>query len=104
MSYALNTNPFLSLTALEVLLRTLAKSGSYWVDDPQDDRPDEERRQTSKVLNVERELIEEHFAQCRAFALEWSTKFKRPSNGSITHQMARIELAMWTTWTSMYRK
>ena len=35
-SYSLDANLF-CFTAVEVLLRTLAKAGTYYVDDPQDD-------------------------------------------------------------------
>ena len=40
-------NPFLFLCALEVMLRTLAKAGSYWVTDPEDDR--KHQRSTSSL-------------------------------------------------------
>ena len=90
-SYSLNANPFVFLIAVEVLLRTLAKAGTYYVDDPQ-------------VLNIERPLIEEHLAQCRVFALEWSTKAHLPGNTAITHQLARIYLTIRTKWVTLYRE
>ena len=47
-SYFLHANPFPVLTAVEVLLRTLAKAGTYYVDDPQDDRSQSEKRPSQK--------------------------------------------------------
>ena len=61
---------------MQVLLRTLAKADTHVVDDPQDERSPAEKAVQPKARNIERELIEEDLAQCKAFALEWSTKQK----------------------------
>ena len=90
-SDSLNTNSFLVLTAVKVFLRTLAQTGTYYVDDPQDERPQSEKTAQPTVPSIERELIEGHLAQCHAFALGWSTKAQPPSNAAITHRFARID-------------
>ena len=62
--------------------------------------PAAERAAHPQVMDIEGELIEEDPAQCQAFALEWFTKARPPSNGAITHQMARIDLAIRTKRTT----
>ena len=88
--YSHKANPFLFICGLEVMMRTLCKAGTYYVADPEDDCTDAEKLLQPKVLNIERECIEEHLAQCRAFAVEWSTKAHPPSMAAITQQMTRI--------------
>ena len=53
---------------------------------------------------IDRVLIEEHLAQCRAFVLEWSTKTKPAEQGTITRQMARIDLKIRERWCKLYRE
>ena len=103
-SYSLNANLFIFLTAVKVLMRKLVKAGTYYVDDPQDDRSQSEKAAQPKVLNIERPHIEEHLKQCQAFAIELSTKAHTPGNGAITHQLARIDLAIRTKWVTLYRE
>ena len=56
-----NKSPWLFLIALEVLLRTFCKAGTYMVEDPNTGTP---------VVNVERTPIEEHLVMGRKFVLE----------------------------------
>jgi hypothetical protein len=110
VSYRHNSNPFLFLCCLEVMMRTLAKAGSYYVEDPEAPPLDPERTTVPKatmlqqVLNIDRSLVEDHLAQCRAFVLEWSTKSKPPDQGTITRQMARIDLKIRERWCKLYRE
>ena len=53
---------------------------------------------------IERDPIEQHLAQCRAFTIEWSTKQNPPSTGSITRQMARIYLEIRKRWCKLIRE
>ena len=69
-AHGLNSDPILWLLSLQNFLRSLCKAGSYLVHDPEDDRSPEAISVCPKVLNIERALIEEHLAQCRAFILE----------------------------------
>ena len=92
IQYQIGSNPFLFICALEVMLRTMTKAGTYWVDDPEDDRSSAERTKQPRRLMLDREPIEEHLAQCRAFVLEWSTKQRPPRDATITSQLARIDL------------
>ena len=84
-------------------MRTMCKAGTYYVTDPEDDRTDAEKALNAKVLNIEREYIEEHLAQCRAFAVEWSTKAHPPSMAAITRQLTRIEINIRERWCKRYR-
>ena len=54
-SHGLNQNPFLWLLALENVLRSLCKAGSYLVEDPEDDRSADTIAACPKILNIERE-------------------------------------------------
>ena len=103
-SYQVKANPFLFLCALEVMLRTLTKAGSYWVTDPEDNRTPEEVRARPLCLMIDRELIEDHLAQCRAFVIEWTTMRSPPLNGAITSQLSRIDQRMREKWTRLYRE
>ena len=69
-AFRISTNPFLFLCAQEVQLRSLAKAGSYWVTDPEDDRTPDEKLANPQRLNIERELIEDHLAECMSFVIE----------------------------------
>ena len=102
--YRAGANPFLFLMALESMLRTLAKAGSYPVDDPDDDRTEAERKECPQVLNIDRELIEDHLAQCRAFVIEWSTKARPPDPGAVTRQLSRIDQRIRDKWCRLYRE
>ena len=44
------------------------------MNDPEDDRSDQEKLANPKVVNIDREFVEDHLAHCRAFAVEWITK------------------------------
>ena len=57
-----NKNPWLFLIALEAMLRTFAKAGTYMVKDHITDEA---------VPNVDRIPIEEHLVMARKFVLEW---------------------------------
>ena len=72
-SYNIDSYSFMWLCALEVTLWSSCKAGSYLVDDPEDDRSDEQIRGSPQVLNIECSYIEEHF----------STKKPTPSNEAI---------------------
>jgi hypothetical protein len=104
VQYRHNSNPFLFICCLEVMLRTLCKAGTFWCDDPEDDRTPEEIRVRPKRLMIERDPIEQHLAQCRAFTIEWSTKQHPPSTGAITRQMARIDLEIRKRWCKLFRE
>ena len=84
--------------------RTLAKAGTYWVEDPEDNRDPQATAREPQRLNIELELIEDHLAQCRAFAIEWSTKQKPPMNSAITQQLVRIDLRIREKWAKLYRE
>ena len=101
--FAINGNPFLWLIALENVLHTLCKAGSYMVDDPEDNRPPDIRAASPQVLNIERSYIEEHVAYCRNFIVEWTTKSNGPSYQTVLTQVSRIDLAIRSKWTDMYR-
>ena len=102
--YHVKASPFLYLCALETMMRTLAKAGSYPVTDPEDNRTLEEVRVRPQRLMIERELIEDHLANCRSFVLEWTTKPRPPHNGAITTQLSRIDLRLREKWTKLYRE
>ena len=104
VQYHVRANPFLFLCALEVMLRTLTKAGSFWVTDPEDDRPIDEVRAQPQRIMIDRELIEDHLANCRSFVLEWTTKARPPHNGAITNQLSRIDLRLRERWTKLYRE
>ena len=101
--FAINGNPFLWLIALEMFLHTLCKAGSYLVDDPEDTRQPEVRATSPQVLNIDRDCIEEHLASCCNFILEWTTKNNGPSYQTVPAQVSRIDLAIRSQWTDMYR-
>ena len=103
-AFRVSTNPFLFLCAQEVQLRTLAKAGSYWVTDPEDDRSPEEKQANPQRLNIERELIEDHLAECRSFVIEWTTKSRAPRNEAVTQQLARIDMRIREKWCRLYMK
>lgn len=69
MAYDLKEDPWKYLISLEVEIRTLTKAGTYYVKDPEEE--DESKR---RVLNIDREPMEDHLAACRQFALEWGAK------------------------------
>ena len=101
--FAINGNSFLWLIALENFLHTLCKAGSYLVDDPEDTRQPEVTASLPQVLNIDRDCIEEHLASCRNFILEWTTKPNGPSYQIVLAQVSRIDLAIRSKWTNMYR-
>ena len=104
VQYHIKANPFHLLCAMESYLRTFTKAGCYYVKDPEDDRPAAEISRKPMVLMVDREIIEEHLANCRSFILEWTTSDRPPSNGSITNQLARIDLRLREKWTKLFRE
>ena len=53
---------------------------------------------------IERELIEDHLANSRAFAIEWTTRPKPPRDGAITNQLSRIDLKLRQKWTKLFRE
>ena len=74
------------------------------VDDPEDERSEEERLKNPKRLMIEREPIEEHFAKCRKFAIEWSKKPRPLDPTVITKQLARIDLSIRESWCQLLRE
>ena len=98
-NYIANKSPFLFLIALEAMLRTFVKAGSYLVEDP--DKPD--GHQDKMVLNVDREPIEEHLANVRSFILTWYLKTKRPTDDKIIRQVARLDMNIRRKWWRSYR-
>lgn len=60
-------------------------------------------RRQSLVINVERELIEDHIANCRNFVLEWTTKPRPPDNSAIITQLSRIDKNIREKWCKLYR-
>ena len=90
------------LCDIEVTLRSLCKAGSYLVDDPEDNRPDDQIRDNPQVLNIERSNTEEHPPQCHSFIMEWSTKTPAPSNEAILGQVQRIDHKIRTKWTDAH--
>ena len=101
--FAINGNSFLWLIALEHVLHTLCKAGAYMVDDPEDNRTADIRAASPQVLNIDRSYIEEHLASCRKFIVEWTTKNIGPSYQTVPTQVSRIDLAVRSKWTDMYR-
>ena len=73
------------------------------VDDPEDNRPADVRAASPQVLNIDRSYIEEHLASCRNFIVEWTTKNNGPSYQTVLTQVSRIDLAIRSKWTDMYR-
>ena len=73
------------------------------VADPEDDRPADVRAASPQVLNIDRRYIEEHLAPCRNFIVEWTTKNSGPSYQTVLTQVSRIDLAIRSKWTDMYR-
>ena len=102
-AHGLSSNPFLCLLALEIFLRSLCNAGSYLVHDPEDDRSSEDISASPKVQNIERGPIEEHFAQCRAFIVEWTNKGKGTPGHIVFAQVSRIDLTIRQKWTGLYR-
>ena len=100
----IKSNPHLFLYALEAMLRTLAKAGSYWVIDPEDERTESDRAAQPERLNIDRELIEDHLANCRKFVIEWTTKPKPPPDHAITAQLQRIDMHLREKWCKLYRE
>ena len=103
-TYSIKSNPLLYLIALEAHQRTLCKAGTYYIKDPQDDRPPEDIASSPLRLNIEREPIENHLARCRSFVMEWTTREGRQANpASVLRQLTRIDLEIRRRWADLYR-
>ena len=73
------------------------------VDDPEDNRPADIRAASPQVINIDRDFIEEHLASCRNFIVEWTTKTNGPSYQTVLALVSRIDPAIRSKWTDMYR-
>ena len=94
-SYCPSRSSWLFIIAMEAMLRTFAGAGTYLVDDPE--------RGNDKTLDVARELIEEHLAQCRSFVLDWCARPTPPQQGLIVSHVSRIDLSIRKKWWRLYR-
>ena len=73
------------------------------MDDPEDNRQPDIRAASLQVLNIDRACIEEHLASCRSFIVEWTTTNNGPSYQIVFAQVSRIDFAIRSKWTDMYR-
>ena len=89
-----NKSPWFFLIALEAMLRTFTKAGTYTVKDPDTGMP---------VVNVGRTPIEEHLAMARKFVLEWADRRSPPQEHAVTRQMARIDIHIRKRWWQLHR-
>ena len=78
-----NKSPWLFLIALEAMLRTFAKAGTYLFKDHESGNP---------VMNVDRIPVEEHLVMARKFVLEWMNRRDPPQERAVIRQLARIDL------------
>jgi hypothetical protein len=86
-------SPWLFLIALENLLRTFCKAGTYMVEDPNTGTP---------AVNVEKAPIEEHLVMARKFVFEWTIKEHPPPEGAVIRQLARIDIHIRRRWWKNY--
>ena len=88
-----NKSPWLFLIALEAMLRTFCKAGSYMVKDHATAKP---------VMNVDRIPVEEHLGMARKFVLEWMNRRSPPKKHAVIRQLARIDLHIRRRWWRNY--
>ena len=88
-----NKSPWLFLIALEAMLRTFAKAGTYMVKDHITDEV---------VPNVHRIPIEEHLVLARKFILEWMNRRNPPREAIVIRTLARIDLHIRQRWWKNY--
>ena len=88
-----NKSPWLFLIALEAMLRTFCKAGSYMVKDHATAKP---------VINVDRIPVEEHLVMARKFVLEWMNRRSPPKEHTVIRQLARIDLHIRRRWWRNY--
>ena len=88
-------SPWLFLIALENLLRTFCKAGTYMVQDP-DTR--------TAVVNVERAPIEDHLVMARKFVFEWTIKEHPPPERAVIRHLARIDIHIRRRWWKNYNE
>ena len=84
--------PLHFLTALDAHLRTLAKAGCFYIEDPSS---------KETVLMIDRQVIEHHLAECRCFVMEWTTKKQRPDDMTIIRQLHRIDMLIRARWWTL---
>ena len=88
-------SPWLFLIALENLLRSFCKAGTYSVRDPDTG---------TDVVNVERAPIEDHLAMARSFVFEWTTKEHSPPEGAVINHLKRIDIHLRQRWWQNYNE
>ena len=88
-------SPWLFLIALENLLRSFCKAGTYSVRDPDTG---------TDVVNVERAPIEDHLAMARSFVFEWTTKEHSPPEGAVINHLKRIDIHLRRRWWQNYNE
>ena len=93
--YNSSKSPWFFLIALEAMLRTFVKAGSYYVPDDMD--------KSKNIVNVEKGPIEDHLARVRQFILEWKNHPKGIKDMYIMRQVTRIDLFIREKWWRMYR-
>ena len=88
-----NKSPWLFLIALEAMLRTFAKAGTYMVKD---------HISGDTVPNVDRIPVEEHLVMARKFVLEWMNRRNPPREHTVIRILARIDLHIRRRWWRNY--
>ena len=97
-SFHVDRSPWLFQLALENMLRSFCLAGSFKVRDPEATESDKNKL----VLMVERELLEDHLHDCRAFILQWTNKPNRPPDADILQQLRRVEMNIRQKWWDLF--
>ena len=93
LNFLHNRSPWLFLIALEAMLFTFCKAGSYMVKDHITGKP---------TINVDRIQVEEHLVMARKFVLEWMNRRFSPKEHAVIRQLARIDLHIRRRWWRNY--
>ena len=88
-----NESPWLFLIALEAMLHTFAKAGTYMVKD---------HISGDTVPNVDRIPVEEHLVMARKFVLEWMNRKSPPKEYTVIRILARIDIHIRRRWWRNY--
>ena len=88
-----NKSPWLFLVAMEAMLRTFCKAGSYMVKDHKTGKP---------AVNDDRTPVEEHLTMARKFVLEWMNRRSPPKGNAVIRQLARIDMHIRRRWWRNY--
>ena len=99
-SFHVDRSPWLFQLALENMLRSFCLAGSFKVRDPEAT----ESEKSKLVLMVDREPIEDHLHECRAFILNWTNRPNRPPDDAILQQLRRVEMNIRQKWWDLFCK